>query len=135
MSQLSKIKRAVKAVLADPQRNGIYRLSRSEFGFTPTLDGRTLHSKELLLAMLAKALTFPDYFDENWDALEECLSDMSWREGHISLLIDHADAIPEALLATLIDVFTSVAQLWTSEQRACCLFLNGLDQPDIPLLA
>ncbi len=135
MSQLAKIKRAVNAVLADPRKNGIYRLSHSEFGFSPTLDGRSMHSKESLLAMVAKALAFPEYFDENWDALEECLSDMSWRDGHISLLIEHADAVPDALLATLIDVFAVVAQLWSVEQRACCLFLNDLDQPDIPLLA
>lgn len=135
MSQLANIKRAVNAVLADPEKNGIYRLSHSGFGFAPTLDGRTLHSKKSLLAGVARALDFPDYFGENWDALEECLSDMSWCDGQIGLLIEHADAIPDALLATLTDVFMSVAQQWIEDGRACSLFLSGLDQPDIPLLA
>jgi hypothetical protein len=35
-------------------------------------------SKQALLATLATKLSFPDYFGENWDALEECIADLSW---------------------------------------------------------
>lgn len=35
-------------------------------------------SKEELLDRLAAALPLPDYFGHNWDALEECLRDLSW---------------------------------------------------------
>jgi len=135
MSQLANIKRAVNAVLADPERNGIYRLSEGDFGFAQKLDGRALRSKKSLLAGIARALEFPNYFGENWDALEECLSDMSWREGQISLLIEHADAIPAPLLETLLEVFLATAQRWAAEGRACSLFLTDIDQPKIPLLA
>lgn len=31
-----------------------------------------------LLARLAHGLSFPDYFGANWDALIDCLSDLSW---------------------------------------------------------
>jgi hypothetical protein len=31
-----------------------------------------------LLADLGKALRFPDYYGDNWDALDECLRDLEW---------------------------------------------------------
>lgn len=31
-----------------------------------------------LLNALAAVLCFPDYFGGNWDALEECICDLSW---------------------------------------------------------
>jgi RNAse (barnase) inhibitor barstar len=135
MGRSANIKRAVSEVLEQPERNGIYRLSQADFGFKPVLDGRELRSKKALLAGVARALDFPDYFGENWDALEECLSDMSWRGGQISLLIEHADAIPDALFATLREVFGEMAAQWAIDGRVCSLFVAGLENPDIPLLA
>lgn len=37
-----------------------------------------LDAKEQLLRNLAAALQFPNYFGFNWDALDDCLSDLSW---------------------------------------------------------
>src|SRR2546426_12769959 len=37
-----------------------------------------VNSKDELLSFLAINLRFPDYFGRNWDALDECLSDLSW---------------------------------------------------------
>jgi Barstar (barnase inhibitor) len=35
-------------------------------------------SKHVLLNLIAMALKFPEYFGFNWDALDECLADLSW---------------------------------------------------------
>lgn len=34
--------------------------------------------KEKVLGVLARGLRFPSYFGWNWDALDECLRDLSW---------------------------------------------------------
>ena len=38
----------------------------------------SIRSKQKLLRTLADELRFPDFFGYNWDALEECLRDLSW---------------------------------------------------------
>jgi RNAse (barnase) inhibitor barstar len=42
------------------------------------MDGRTARTKEELLRQLGEALRFPEYFGQNWDALDDCLRDMEW---------------------------------------------------------
>ena len=38
-------------------------------------------TKDAFLQRVSRALKFPDYFGMNWDAFEECLTDMSWNGG------------------------------------------------------
>jgi RNAse (barnase) inhibitor barstar len=37
-----------------------------------------IKNEEALLDALSVALRFPDYFGRNWDALDECICDLSW---------------------------------------------------------
>ena len=69
--------------------------------------------KDALLARLAEALGFPDWFGSNWDALEDCLADLSWRpgEGHVLLLERHGE-LPLDDLGVLIDVLAAAAEHW-----------------------
>lgn len=39
---------------------------------------RPLRDPEALFTWLAWRFQLPDYFGRNWDALEECLQDLSW---------------------------------------------------------
>lgn len=51
------------------------------------IDASGIGSKEALLDAVASALDFPDYFGSNWDALDECLRDLSWLPGNHHVLV------------------------------------------------
>jgi RNAse (barnase) inhibitor barstar len=122
---------SVDHILRDPQLNAVYRLDKPS-NRLPRLDGRVLADKDALLAALGWALEFPDYYGLNWDALEECLTDMSWRAGPIALHIEHADALASELLHRVMEIFADAAETWREAGRPCSLFLTGLDSPELP---
>ena len=41
------------------------------------INGDEIRDKESFLRVVSIALKFPDYFGHNWDALNDCLTDMS----------------------------------------------------------
>ncbi|MFO0775285.1 MAG: barstar family protein [Nitrospiraceae bacterium] len=87
-----------------------------------SLDGATCRTKADLLRAMARAFAFPDYFDPNWDALEECLTDLEWfpADGYI-LVIDHADDVladEPAERATWLAILRAAGDFWAdSHQR------------------
>jgi len=74
--------------------------------------------KEALLRTLAEALSFPQWFGGNWDALEDCLSDLSWRgaQGRVLVLRDF-ERLPRDDLGVLVDVLASAAEFWAEQGK------------------
>ena len=74
--------------------------------------------KEALLERLAQALGFPAWFGGNWDALEDCLTDLSWRagSGHVILIDGHGE-LPADDLGVLLDVLAAAAGYWAGRER------------------
>jgi len=98
--------------LQDASRSGVYRSARAD-EILDAVKGSSLPvariryaGKELLLKSIAAALRFPAWFGQNWDALEDCLSDLPGK-GYV-LLFDHAK--PGDDLGVLIDVLRSSAE-------------------------
>jgi hypothetical protein len=73
-----------------------------------------------LLTECARALNFPDYFGHNWDALEECLTDLEWlpAKGYILFIIDAAQVLPndEAEYETFLEILSDAGEAWGSGQ-------------------
>jgi hypothetical protein len=73
-------------------------------------------TKEELLRRFASALGFPDWFGANWDALEDCLTDMSWRPAPGYLLVIDGIAGLEDLEPedrdVLLEVLRACARFW-----------------------
>jgi RNAse (barnase) inhibitor barstar len=72
--------------------------------------------KGAVLARIAAALQFPAWFGKNWDALFDCLVDMSWRaaRGYV-LVLEHAgelrDSSPE-VYDTALGILGEAATAW-----------------------
>lgn len=74
-------------------------------------------SKDTALTELARAFDMPRWFGHNWDALEDCLTDLEWLPEQpivlclIGALEDAADR------DTLLDILQSACQYWQDAQR------------------
>jgi hypothetical protein len=113
--------------LQDPAASGVYRASRvdaiadavrgSRLSFAD-ISLRGITEKTQLLCAIAKALGFPDWFGENWDALEDCLTDLSWREGDGYVLVfEGFQFLPADELGVLIDVLISAVEFWAGQGK------------------
>lgn len=69
-----------------------------------------------LMRAFAQAMQFPDYFGGNWDALDECLTDLEWLPtrhivvvllGAGAVLADHPDA-----REVLVEILATTAEAW-----------------------
>lgn len=78
-----------------------------------------IRSKADLLAVLASAGHFPDYFGSNWDALQDCLRDLSWI-GNRKVVIVHSD-LPlresPAECRIYLEVLQTVLADWTESVK------------------
>ena len=111
--------------LSDAAKSGVYR-ARHERDIVEALRGSRLRvvrvdlagarDKGALIERVARALEFPAWFGGNWDALEDCLSDLSWStgDGHV-LLIENAEASDER--GILVDILRSAAAFWAERGR------------------
>lgn len=54
------------------------------------IDGRNINNKADFLVKIADVMNFPDYFGKNWDALQDCITDLDWSADFQYLIVyDH----------------------------------------------
>ncbi|MFC6093573.1 barstar family protein [Saccharothrix lopnurensis] len=82
------------------------------------LDGAAMIETHDVFDQFSRALRFPVYFGWNWDALSDCLRDLSWWPADRYLvIIDHAESI---LLGgaeergSLLSILSQAAQEWAN---------------------
>lgn len=117
----------LRALLADATQGGAYFVDTRDrealieaanslsYAVVP-IDFGGFVGKDAALDTIASALRFPDWFGGNWDALADCLRDLSWRpaDGYLLLLEriePWRDAEPDAF-ATLLDILNEAATSW-----------------------
>ncbi len=98
------------------------------------LEGESIHSKEQFLEQIARAMDFPGYFGGNWDALEDCLTDLSWREapGYV-ILYDHFDVFAEQVpdqFETALEILDASVEFWRAQGKPLFVMLRGKGGPE-----
>jgi RNAse (barnase) inhibitor barstar len=137
-------------ILGDPGQAGIYQLPRdfdaleaaaadNDFALW-RIDLSAVRTKQELLDTIARELAFPDWFGGNWDALEDCLTDLAWcvASGYVLILANaggFAAAEPEEF-ETALEVFDGAAEYWYDEDVPFWVLVGDADfaQFDIPVL-
>lgn len=75
-------------------------------------------TKAALLQRLAEVLEFPPWFGGNWDALEDCLKDLSWlRAPGWLIVLEGSESLARADLRELTDVLAESARYWIGHDR------------------
>jgi len=97
------------------------------------IDGKNITRKEQLMNHVATALHFPKHFGNNWDALEECLTDLEWvdADGYV-IYYDHIDGLLEAhpdQFETLIEILRDSVAQWKGDGEAMIVLLSGTKPP------
>jgi RNAse (barnase) inhibitor barstar len=97
------------------------------------VDGKNAARKEQLLNAVATALHFPKDFGHNWDALEECLTDMEWADadGYV-IHYEHIDPLLEAhpdQFETFVEILRDAVASWKEDGTAMIVLLSGAKAP------
>lgn len=119
-----------------PRLNGIYRAPQSldELRAAPDLQWtavslKRIRDKKALLKALALAMGFPATFGGNWDALADCLQDLSWLpdRGHVLHLQDLAgfSAAAPAEQGVLLDILGTATDYWQRQGRTFIVLVEG----------
>lgn len=114
-------------LLCEPAQCGAYYLAASDLeplqGAAAALEFCCAHvslhdcrDKADILKRFATALAFPEEFGANWDALADCLGDLSWlpAEGYV-LSLEHSQGFREERrddYDTLVSVLEEAADAW-----------------------
>jgi barstar (barnase inhibitor) len=106
--------------LNDASRSGVYRATKAvpvlDAARETHLDVARIDARQDVLQAIAEALGFPDWFGRNWDALEDCLGDLSWRPARGYVLV--FEGFPRGdELGVLLDVLCSSAEFWAARSR------------------
>lgn len=128
-----------------PDEGGVWHLSHGELpGIEKTaaelglcfvrVDLAGCAGKRILLERLAQALRFPDWFGHNWDALADCLDDLSWLPGTgLLVVLEHADDFAQqapAEFTTAIEILREASQTHRERGMPLWVLLDSGPFPD-----
>lgn len=132
---------ALGTLLCDSGRAGVYHLTREPWQVAASagaadiacfrIDIGRAHGKADFLDHIAKAMGFPRWFGNNWDALEDCLKDLSWLPGKGWVLVleksKHFGAGHGAEFEEAMALMAEVSDYWRAQDRPFWTLIGGPD--------
>jgi RNAse (barnase) inhibitor barstar len=126
-------------LLPDSERAGVFESSLDPDEITAAaktvglqvfkLDLRRTSGKLKFLEQIAKTFRFPSYFGKNWDALNDCITDLSWLDGAgWVLLLTHCRdfaAEHEDSFTTALTLLSSTAKHWRTRRKPFWVFVQS----------
>lgn len=86
-------------------------------GFVVKLD-KDIVGKKSLLDEISVKFSFPNYFGHNWDALVDCLCDLSWiKQYNISLIHTMIPCLEKRELLDYIHTLREVMHAWENARE------------------
>ena len=134
-----KTTNALAKILSASDRSGVYSVTGKINDFERTaraarlsvvkVDLKSAKGKLEFLASLAKTLKFPKHFGQNWDALHDLLTDLSWLKatGWVILLLNakpFADRHTEDF-ETAVEVLNAATAHWRSQGKPFWVLVQG----------
>lgn len=129
--------KSLKAHLSQVEQAGVYRLSAADRSAldksADALNYASLKANlasttdlEAVLKVMGKDLSLPDWYGANLDALNDCLTDLSWCEakGYVLALSGVSTAGNESF-ATLNEVLGAVVAYWQEQDVPFWVFYDA----------
>jgi hypothetical protein len=93
------------------------------------VNGAQVKDKATFLTACATAMQFPPYFGHNWDALEECLTDLAWTpaSGYVLLYEGAAQLARQdpAVWATAMAILHDAVANWQQQAKPFAVLLRN----------
>lgn len=133
----------LEELLAQPENAGVFFVTHSDLeaielasqhndAFYGYIDLQHCHGKKVLLQAIAHAMNFPPSFGNNWDALADYLSDLSWLASEAFILCfanaDHYREAHEEDFNTLIEILEEASSTWSNQNSPFWVFLSLPDE-------
>lgn len=125
--------------LREPRKSGVFRAAEAPADLESSaqavglrmfaIDASAVRTKSQMLGLLGRSLAFPPWYGRNWDALEDCLTDLDWLPD-AGLVVrfegfeHYAEADPDGF-AILLDIFKTSAEYWRGEGKGFWVFFTG----------
>jgi RNAse (barnase) inhibitor barstar len=85
-----------------------------------TIDLTGIDAKDAFMLQVSKTFNFPSYFGMNWDAFEECITDLSWypAKGYVVVFNKLAEFTQNARqdMITAREIFEAAASSWRKKR-------------------